>query len=425
MPFTLSLYRAGMSALSPLAPLWLGLRARAGKEDGARLGERFGRSAGERPSGALVWLHGASVGEMGVLLQLQAALAAHDPALHFLVTTGTRTSADLFAKRVPPRTRHVYAPLDTPGAAKRFVTHWRPDIGVFAESELWPNLILEAAESGVRLALVNALMSPKAIEGWGRHLQSAHRLLGAFTVLLAADDKTARGLSRLSGRAVENAGNLKFAAPKLAVDDGALARLRAEIAARPVWCAASTHEGEDEILIAAHEALLAEFPNALLIIAPRHPERGARIAALAGDAPRRAARQPISGPVYIADTMGELGLFYSAAPVSFVGGSLLPMFEGHNPIEPAKLGSAILSGPHISSFSDAYDALAEQGGAMIMRDAREIAAAVSMLWRDAGARAKLAAGAMRAASQGGAALDAAVDQLAALLPQNKAAHASA
>ncbi len=418
-PFTLSLYRAGSAALAPFAPLVLGARARQGKEDPARIGERLGRSIAQRPDGKLVWLHGASVGEMGVLLQVQAALAARDPQAHFLVTTGTRSSAELFARRPPPRTQHVYAPVDTPGAVKRFLDHWRPDIGILAESELWPNLVLGAHTRGIPLALVNARMSPRTLARWDNRKRAARSVFDAFSLILAADQRTADALTALSGRPVERSGNIKFSAPAPPVDAASLAHLRAAIGQRPVWLAASTHEGEDEALIAAHALLLSDAPNALLIIAPRHPERGGKVAALAADAPQRAKKAPIGeGAVYIADTLGELGLFYAAAPVSVIGGSLLAHLKGHNPIEPAKLKSAILTGPYVESFADAFDALHAAGGARTVTTPTEVAAAVAHLWRDDAARTRLTDAAARVAGESNEALQRTIARLDTLAPRS-------
>lgn len=415
LPFPLWLYRTGTQLASPFAGAYLRGRARRGKEDLARLGERFGRARAPRPDGPLLWLHGASVGEMGVLMLLRDALAARDPALNFLMTTGTRASAELFARRAPERTQHAYSPLDTPAAVTRFAEHWRPDFGVFAESELWPNLLMEASERRIPLALVNATLSTRTLENWRRRPAAARRLLDAFALMLAAEARSAAALSELSGRAVAEVGNLKFAAPPLAYDADALAALRSAVGARPVWLAASTHEGEDDIVLAAHTRLMDEQPDALLIIAPRHVERGARIAARAGDAPRRAlGALPGQEPVYVADTLGELGLFYALAPVSLVGGSLLDSLEGHNPIEPAKLGSAILSGPHVASFADAYDALGAAGGARIVSRPAEIAAAVAHFWNDEAARRALTEAARRAAKAGDGALEKTISALDAL-----------
>ncbi len=410
-------YRAAVALLSPFAGLWLALRARKGKEDRVRLHERFGRYKAPRPLGVLVWFHAASVGESGVALALIETLAAHDASLSFLISTGTRTSADLVARRAPERTTHVYVPLDSAGPVRRFLDHWRPDAGVFIESELWPNLILAAEARRIPLALVNARMSPKSAGRWRRWREAGARLLKAFNFVAAADRRTAQALSEIRGANVPALGNLKLAAPAPLVDAGARDALAAQIGARPIWLAASTHEGEDAELLEAHALLRASFPEALLIIAPRHPERGESIANLAGGAPRRSRFEPVGeGPVYVADTLGELGLFYDLAPVTLVAGSLLGELKGHNPIEPAKLGAAILTGPNVESFQDVFDALFTAQGAMIVRNPTTIADAVSLLWRDEAVRSEQAAAARAATAVGGEAFHATVAQILWLLP---------
>ncbi len=386
----LSLYRGAMDVVGPFAGLWFQARARSGKEDAARLGERFARYKRSRPPGTLIWLHAASVGESTVALALIDALHASDRDLSFVLSTGTRTSAELVARRAPPRTRHIYAPLDRPDVVRRFLKHWRPAIGVFVESELWPNLILQARRAHLTLALVNARMSPKSLKRWRSWGAAGRRLLRAFAWVSAADARTSETLTHLRGAPVTTLGNLKLAAPPLHVDDIARANLAAEIGARPVWLAASTHPGEDEILLDAHTRLRAEFPDALLIIAPRHPERGEAIAALAQGAPRRSQGAKIGdASVYVADTLGELGTLYQLSPAAFVGGSLLPHLKGHNPVEPAKLGAAIITGPHVESFEDLYTALFSASGALSVSDAPELAASVADLWRDDAKRAAL------------------------------------
>ncbi|MFZ2030997.1 MAG: glycosyltransferase N-terminal domain-containing protein [Vitreimonas sp.] len=418
----LTLYRATTVALGPLARPWLDARARAGKEDAARLSERFGEYAQARPPGRLMWFHAASVGESGVAIALIETLAAKDGALSFLLTTGTRTSAELAAKRAPPRTVHAYAPVDRRDAVRKFLAYWRPDDGVFVESELWPNLILEAKAAGVPLALVNARMSPKTLSRWQAWPAAANILLAPFDWISAADARTADALSRLRDAPVASLGNLKLAAPAPSADATARDALAAEISGRPVWLAASTHVGEDEIALAAHAELRKQAPNALLILAPRHPERGAAVSALANGAPRRSAGQAIGdAPVYVADTMGELGLLYGAAPVALVAGSLLPTLKGHNPIEPAKIGSAILTGPYVESFQDVFDALFAAGGARRVSDPPTLAAAVASLWNGtAGCETQVNA-ARAFAAQGAEAFDATVAKLAEM----SAAHAPA
>ena len=423
-------YRVVSGFAGLFAGAWLSSRARKGKEDPARLNERFGRYTQKRPAGALAWLHAASVGESGVALALIEALAARDPALSFLLSTGTRTSADLVARRAPARTTHIYAPIDRVSAVRRFVKHWRPDLGVFVESELWPNLILEADDAGVPLALVNARMSPRSLKRWLNWRAAGQQLTRAFRFACAADARTADALTMLRGAPVGNLGNLKLAAPPPVADPTARIALAEEIAGRPLWLAASTHAGEDEVALAAHARLRLTTPNALLIIAPRHPERGAAIAALADKAPRRSQFEHIgAAPVYVADTLGELGLLYESAPVALVAGSLLPTVKGHNPIEPAKLGAAIITGPNVESFQDVFDALIAARGASVVTDADSLAAEVARLWSDAHARDRQTNAARGVAAHGAQAFADTLDALCALLPApqsaRKAADASA
>lgn len=426
----LSLYRGATAALGPFATLWLNARARSGKEDGDRIQERYGRYTRERPAGPLVWLHGASVGESGVSLQLAEAMASRDPHLSFLISSGTRTSAELVGKRAGGRAGHIYAPVDRASAVRRFLAHWKPDLGVFVESEVWPNLILEAQAAGVPLALVNARMSPKTLARWRAWSATGARLFSAFRLALAADARTSEALSTLRHAPTPVVGNLKLAADPPRVDDAQRAGLDAEIGVRSRWLAASTHEGEEEILLAAHARLRESHPDALLIVAPRHPARGEAIAALAGGAPMRSKRDPIGkAPVYVADTLGELGTFYMLAPAAFVAGSLLPHLKGHNPIEAAKLGANIVVGPYVESFEDVYDALFASGGAARAAAPEDIASAIASLWADADLRRARAKAASLVVESGGAALDATVAQLCALLPAStpdlKAADASA
>ncbi|MFT3729626.1 MAG: 3-deoxy-D-manno-octulosonic acid transferase [Terricaulis sp.] len=418
----LAFYRAATSALEPFAKPWLDARARRGKEDAGRVGERFGFYQTQRPAGRLIWLHAASVGESGVAMALIDALSRRDPALSFLLSTGTRTSAEIAARRAPPRTTHIYAPLDLMPAVRRFVAHWRPDLGVFVESEIWPNLILEARRARTALALVNARMSPKTLANWRGWSSAAREVLGAFAWVSAADARTGDALTTLRGSPTPALGNLKLAAPLPRIDPQARAALALDIGKRPVWVAASTHAGEDEIVLEAHARVRANVPSALLILAPRHPERGAAVAQLAHGAPRRSAGRPIGdAPVYIADTMGEMGLFYDLAPISLIAGSLLPELKGHNPVEPARLGSAVLSGPNVELFQDLFDALFTGQAALRVDDAHDIAVAVTHLWRDEATRLRQIEAARAVIAHGAAAFDNTVTQLLSLTP----AHAPA
>jgi 3-deoxy-D-manno-octulosonic-acid transferase len=371
------------SLLAPLLPFYLRRRAIRGKEITERLPERRGQGAA-RPPGRLIWCHAASNGETLSLLPLLEALARQDPALSFLVTTGTVTSARLLDQRLSPalapRTQHRFLPLDVPRWVARFLDGWRPDLAVIVESELWPNMLAAADKRGVPLALVNARMSARSARGWAWAKGFARALLGRFALILAQTEADAARFSALAGREVPCWGNLKYAAPPLPADAAELARLSAAWAGRPIWLAASTHPGEDEIILGAHRLLAPAHPGLLTVIVPRHPPRGPDIAALAGDLPvaRRGAGQE-AGPgvaVYVADTLGELGLFYRLARVALIGGSLVP-HGGQNPLEAARLGCPILIGPHHFNFSEIIKRLRDAGALCETPDGPEAAASLA------------------------------------------------
>ena len=354
-PAGLRLYALATAALSPFAPAMLAVRTLNGKEDRERRGERLGRPSRPRPAGKLVWLHGASVGESLSLLPLMEAIREAWPDQTLLMTSGTRTSAELLAGRLPAGSIHQYAPLDTPSAAGTFVDHWRPDLVVFAESELWPNLLLRVKAEGAALALVSARISRASSIWWRRAPKSARRVLGAFDLILARDQEQAERLRALGGR-VEALADFKFGGEPLPVDETELARLRARIADRPVIVAASTHAGEEgPILQAWRAADRSAGRKSLLIIVPRHPHRGAQIGRLARDAGlsvglRSEGADVNTLDVYVADTIGELGLFFRLAALAFVGGSLVPGGGGHNPLEPARLGCPFVTGRNFENW---------------------------------------------------------------------------
>jgi 3-deoxy-D-manno-octulosonic-acid transferase len=406
-----ALWRLAAGAAAPVLPAYLRRRAARGKEVAERLGERRGEGAA-RPDGPLLWLHAASVGEALSLLPLIEALAAAAPGLQMLLTTGTVTSATLLARRLPPalasRCRHRFVPLDVPGWVARFLDGWRPDAAVFAEAELWPNLIAAAAARGVPLALVNARMSARSAARWRWAPGLARQVLSPFRLVLAQTEADAARLRAL-GAPAQCWGNLKYAAPPLPAEGAELARLRALLGARPVWLAASTHAGEEAIVLAAHRRLAAAHPGLLTIIVPRHPERGNEIAALAAGLPvaRRAAGGD-PGPataVLVADTLGELGLFYRLAAAAFVGGSLVP-HGGQNPLEPARLRCPVLVGPHTWNFAEVIARLAAAGGLVRIHPGTDPAGALAeavsaMLTSPGRARAQAEAAARVAAEEAG------------------------
>jgi 3-deoxy-D-manno-octulosonic-acid transferase len=369
-------WRIGARLIAPFLPLHLHLRARRGKEIAARLPERYGRNA-ERPPGRLFWLHAASVGETLSALPVLEAMAARDATLQVLVTTGTVTSAALLEKRLSSalagRCRHRFLPLDVPGWAERFLEAWRPDAGAFVESELWPNLLAAARSQGVPLVLLNARMSQRSAARWRRAPKLARAVLGAFVRVLARSEADAVRLRELGAPRVACWGDLKDAAAPLPVEPAALAALRAAIGGRPVFLAAATHPGEEAVAIAAHRELA--LPGLLTILVPRHPERGPSIAAEAGPGAALRSAGALPGPdtaFYVADTLGELGLFYRVADVALVGGSLVP-HGGQNPLEPARLGCPILLGPHMDNFAEAVARLLEAGGAVQLADSAMLA----------------------------------------------------
>ncbi len=370
------------TAAAPLLPAYLRRRARRGKEDPARLAERFGAGAA-RPPGPLLWLHAASVGETLSILPLLEALGAAAPRLFFLVTTGTLTSATLLGRRLPPhlasRVAHRFVPLDVPRWVGRFLDGWRPDAAVFVESELWPNLIAAAARRRIPLALINGRMSKASARWWARVPGLARKVLTPFSLLLAQTESDAARF-RSIGAAVECWGNLKYAAPPLPVDAAEHDRLRGLLAGRPVWVAASTHPGEEAIVLAAHSRIAAAHPGLLTIIVPRHPERGPAIAALAGTlriARRAAGQDPLPDTdVLLADTLGEVGLFYALASLAFVGGSLVP-HGGQNPLEPVRLGRPVLLGPHAWNFAEIVGRLEAAGGLTRIAPGADPAAALA------------------------------------------------
>lgn len=416
--FAVKAYSGLTRVLAPLLPFYLNRRAAKGKEDKVRLSERFGHASQPRPKGHLIWLHGASVGETTMLLSLIDRIL-EQPDTHVLLTSGTITSAELMAKRLPERAIHQYVPADTPSAVKRFLAHWKPNAALWAESEIWPNLIRGAKRSGIPVALINARMSDRSIVRWKKHgVKNAKSVFGKFGLILAGNESTAKGLSDLLGRDIPMLGNLKNAAPPLPADGAELTSLRKLIGKRIVWCAASTHAGEDGIMLAAHKALLNSHKDALLILIPRHPERGDDVANLI-DIPfaRRSLGENIAKDtqVYIMDTIGELGLAFRLSGVTVVGGAFLEGFSGHNPLEPARLGNAVLSGPYVSSFQDTYTAMIDHGAALcVATDA--LTQALTVLISNPSALAKTQKLAESFADNQDSVLDAVWERLEPLMP---------
>src|SRR5579859_6768159 len=416
LPMTLRLYRGLSSAIVPLAPVLIKRRLKLGKEDPERIGERRGITRDTRPLGPVVWIHGASVGEVLASAALIERLRGLN--IRILLTSGTVTSAAIVAKRFPPDIIHQYVPYDSPRYVARFLDHWRPSLALFIESDLWPNLILSSAARRLPMVLINGRMSHRSFPRWRRVSSTISALLGQFEVCLAQSRVDAERFTTLGARNVVVTGNLKLDVPAPPADFTKLERLMSVTRGRPIIVAESTHPGEEEILLEAHRALAGLFPSLLTVIVPRHPGRGEAVAQMIEASGLHAGLRsrdelPIAATdIYVADTMGELGLFYRLSPVVFMGGSLIE-HGGQNPIEAVKLGASVVHGPHIFNFADVYEALDGAGGARLAATREALVKQLGQLLADPGARGRVLGAGERVVSQLGGALD---RTLAALEP---------
>ncbi len=417
----LGLYLAVSRRAAGQAGRLLDRRLAANKEDPDRLGERRGVAGIARPVGRLAWFHAASVGEAVSLLELLRRLRESRPALTCLVTTGTVTSARLVADRMPPGCIHQYVPLDVGPWVKRFLDHWQPDLAVWTESELWPAMLVETHRRGIPMLLINARISHQSYRRWRMMPGAARGLLRRFERILAQDNLAAEHLVALGAdpERLEVSGSLKEGSAPLPCDEAERARLGRLFAGRPLWLAASTHPGEEEAALAAHDVARRRMPRLGMILAPRHPDRGDALAAEmrahgVSVAQRSAGEEPDADTdVYLADTLGEMGLWYRVAPVSFVGGSLVEV-GGHNPFEPALLGSAILHGPHVRNFAEAYERLSDAGAAIEVRDAASLGRALTATLEPDRA-ARMAAAGWESCSDGAEVTDVVLDAIGVAL----------
>ena len=390
---SLKAYRALTSLAVPFAPLILAWRTRRGKEEPDRRSERYGRASAPRPKGFLAWFHASSVGEANAALPVIETIAAERPEVRMLLTTATVTSARLARSRLPKNVLHQYVPLDNKSYVQRFLHHWRPDLAVLVESEIWPNLVLETKGEGIPLLLINGRMSSSSFKRWRRRPGLSRPLFSAFDLVLAQNDSLAERFAQLGVARTLDVGNLKADAPPPPADLPGKRRLAAAISGRIVWLAASTHPGEEELVAEAHKKMKQDQPTLLTIIVPRHPERGKPIAEALGANLRVALRSEgqlpeASTDIYVADTIGELGLFYALSPIAFVGGSLIER-GGQNPVEPIKLGAAVLTGPNWQNFRDSYTELLKASGCKEVGNAASLADAALGLLKDEGARKEM------------------------------------
>lgn len=425
-----ALYRLLTTAAGPVIDRLLARRLKRGKEHPLRMAERRGVPGQARPPGPLVWVHGASVGEALSVLPLIERLLADRPGLHVLLTTGTVTSAALMADRLPARAIHQFVPVDRPAWVRRFLDHWQPDLALWMESEFWPNLLLETQTRGVPTVLVNGRVSERSFAAWQRLPSLIAKVLKGFTLVLGQTEGDRARLEALGAPRTAFLGNIKFSAPPLPAADADLDALRGAVGTRPLWLAASTHAGEETIAWQVHRHAAVAHHGLLTVIVPRHPERGPAIAVELEAAGARVVRRSsgrlpdAATDIYVADTMGEMGLFLRLARVVFVGKSLCGG-GGQNPLEPARLGCAVLLGPRTENFADIAGRMVAANAARRVADAGDLAEAVSALLGDTGQREALGQAAEGFSGAEAGALDRVLERLDPLLNEVEKRHAGA
>lgn len=360
-------------------------RKENGKEDLKRFNERVGRPTMKRPEGKLIWMHGASVGESISMLPLINKLLEYYPDLNIMVTTGTITSAELMAKRLPEKAFHQYFPLDNPAYSARFVKHWQPDLVLWFESEFWPAMLSTIKRKNIPLILVNGRISNKSFKRWQQFDFISKELLGCFTFCLGQSEEDAYRLRVLGAKEALCLGNIKYAGLPLPIDEEKKEEIKKQIGDRPFWLASSTHNDEEFKIARFHKQLAEKVPGVLTIIVPRHPQRGVEIKErleneLHLKTALRSAGEPIgkSTEVYIADTIGELGLWYNLAEIVFIGGSLIP-HGGQNFMEPSRVRDAVVVGPHMHNFTDAMNRAKKADAVIQVNDVIELEETVEQL----------------------------------------------
>lgn len=378
---TLTAYRWLGGGIYPFLGSYLAFRATKGKEEHSRRRERYGHPSAERPEGPLIWAHAASVGETTAVIPLIEELLKR--GISVVLTTGTVTSAAVASERLGDRVIHQYVPLDLKPAVSRFLDYWKPDLAIMAESEIWPMTILELGARRMPQVLVNGRLSDKSFANWRRRPHLAEALFENLSMVIAQSEEDAERFRALGARPVAVSGNLKVDTKPLACDETELRRLGHRIGERGVWAAVSTHPGEEAIAADVHQSLKPRH-KALTVIVPRHPERADEVEdmlASRGLAVARRSRGDVitsETQVYLGDTIGEMGLYLRMARIAFVGGSLTWQ-GGHNPLEPAMLDCAILSGRNVQNFRDSYRSLLKNGGARLVNDGETLTKLVEFL----------------------------------------------
>ncbi|MEX1036642.1 MAG: 3-deoxy-D-manno-octulosonic acid transferase [Sneathiella sp.] len=420
----LALYNSLLCLGGPILRRHMKKRLAAGKEDPDRFQERMGHASLSRPSGQLIWIHAASVGESVSALALIDGLLSRVPERHILVTTGTRTSAEIMAARLPEGAFHQYVPLDMKPAVCRFLDHWRPDLAIWMESEIWPNLIMQSGVRRIPMMMANARITEKSFDVWRKSFGLSRKLLRNFDFCSAQSELSADRLRQLGAAPVECLGNLKFAAEPLPVDVAALETMQEAVNGRPLWLAASTHRGEEEQILAVHQRLSERWPDILTLIVPRHPERGEEITTLLSNAGatvgRRSVGQRITDEtgIYIADTIGELGLFYRLSNNVYIGGSHVSN-GGQNPLEPARLDCALLHGSHMDNFADVMATFSDYDAATEVENADALAEAIAHFIEQPARRDDMAARAAEVVVTGQESLERTLAEIERLLTRGR------
>ncbi|MEB4590962.1 lipid IV(A) 3-deoxy-D-manno-octulosonic acid transferase [Candidatus Thiothrix sp. Deng01] len=386
------LYSLLMYGLTPLFVLRLLWRSRANPAYRRRLGERFGFvPVAGRPC---IWLHAVSVGETIAARPLIGRLLQEYPQHPLLVTTTTPTGSDTVKRLFGEKVLHYYFPYDLPDALARFLNRMQPQLLVVMETEIWPNLYATCTQRRIPLLLANARLSARSTQGYARIASLVRETLAHAQVIATRDRQDSQRFQQLGARPeqLRVCGNIKF---DLQVPDAALEqgrRLRSQWGGqRPVWVAASTHQGEDDIILRVFARLREQSPELLLVLVPRHPERFEAVAALCADSGLPVARRSAGGvfppetAIVVGDSMGEMLLWYAAADVAFIGGSLVA-HGGHNPLEAAAFGVPVVSGEHVHNFADIFPALCDVGGAVLVPDEAGLAAQLLVWLQDAAAQ---------------------------------------
>lgn len=420
----MAIYNMALWAASPFISRHLGKRLEAGKEDADRFGEREGEASRPRPGGQVVWIHAASLGESISALPLIQGLLAHRRARSVLVTTGSITSARLMEERLPAGAFHQFVPVDRKENVSRFLDHWRPDLAIWIESEIWPNLITETARRDIPMMMVNGRMTEKSFGLWRKSGGFGKKLIGKFDYCHCQNADAEARLKYLGARETACLGNLKYSADPLPFRQDPYRQMTQAVGTRKAWLAASTHPGEEDYIVQTHRALRQQTPDLLTIIVPRHPERGDDITARIRAADLKVAQRSKgalpseSDEIYVADTIGELGLFYNLVDIVFIGGSLVSR-GGQNLLEPARLHCAIVHGPHMDNFLDAVADLDAAEGAMLAKDAAELSEAVGVLLANADKRTGMAENALSVVRSGEGIMKAVLDKAENLLHEGK------